>query len=425
MSAILPFRLRPGSAAGIILLASLAGAAIEILVPWYLGPGSADLFSPAGVLARNLAGRFAPPPSLVRAGSDHAVLALHLFLGLVALLCAAFVAATALLLQPRRRLAPAASRALLALQLASACAIHSVVLSMVLAAMLASRLPPHRALAALAAMLGLNTMSIGVLAALALQGGITASDRNATATVLYVMLEQLVVLLTFALGWLASRERRSRQALAAKHAELLATQVLLADTIRESERLRIARDLHDSTGHHLTALKLHLDLARRKAGEQADASLLTAHELSRELLAQVRAVVAAERAEVGVDLRLALERLCAGIPQPAITLRMAAGMPAPAPAVAHALFCCVQEALSNAVRHADAASLVIDIAMRDGQLRAAIEDDGAGRGAAQDGNGLRGMRERLALLGGELEAADLPLRGFGLRITLPNAGAQP
>lgn len=425
MPAILPFRQRPGSAAGIILLASLAGAAIEILVPWYLGPGSADLFSPAGVLARRLAAWYAPAPSLVRAGSDHASVALHIFLGLVALLCAAFVAATALTLQPRRRLAPGAGRGLLALQLASACAIHSVVLSMVLAAMLASHLPPRRALAALAVMLGLNTVSIAALAALALHGGISASDRNATATVLYVLLEQLVVLLTFALGWLASRERRGRQALAAKHAELLATQLLLADTIRESERMRIARDLHDSTGHHLTALKLHLDLARRKAGEQADASLLTAHELSRELLAQVRAVVAAERTAVGVDLRLALERLCAGIPQPVITLRVDPAMQAPAPAVAHALFCCVQEALSNAVRHADAASLVIDIAMRDGQLHAVIEDDGAGRGTAQEGNGLRGMRERLALLGGALHAVDLPRRCFGLRITLPNAGAQP
>ncbi|WP_374586107.1 sensor histidine kinase [Pseudoduganella sp.] len=425
MPAFFPSRLRPGSAAGVIMLASLAGAAIEILVPWYLGPGSADLFSPAGVLARRLAGWFAPPPSLLRAGSEHAVVALHIFLLLAALLCAAFIAATALRLRAGRRLAPGAERAVLALQLGVACALHSVVLSMVLAAMLASQLAPRRALAALAAMLGLNTVSIGVMAVLALQGEVAANDRNATATVLYVLLEQLVVLLTFALGWLASRERRSRQALAAKHAELLATQVLLADTIRESERMRIARDLHDSTGHHLTALNLHLDIARRKAGAQADASLLTAHELSRELLAQVRAVVGAERAAVGVDLRLALERLCAGIPQPAVTLRVADDLPAPAPAVAHAVFCCVQEALSNAVRHADAASVAIDVAVRDGQLQTVIEDDGAGRGTAPEGNGLRGMRERLAMLGGVLEAADLPRRGFGLRIALPHAGAQP
>lgn len=425
MPALLPFRLRPGSAAGVILLASLAGAAIEILVPWYLGPGSADLFSPAGVLARRLAGWFAPPASLLRAGSEHAAVALHIFLLLAALLCAVFVAATALQLQARRRLAPGAERVALALQLGVACALHSVVLSMVLAAMLASHLAPRRALAALAAMLGLNTLAIGVMAALALQGDVAANDRNATATVLYVLLEQLVVLLTFALGWLASRERRSRQALAAKHAELLATQVLLADTIRESERMRIARDLHDSTGHHLTALNLHLDIARRKAGEQADASLLTAHQLSRDLLAQVRTVVASERAAAGVDLRLALQRLCAGIPQPAITLRVAHDLPAAEPAVAHAMFCCVQEAVSNAVRHAQAASLVIDVAVRDGRLHAAIEDDGAGRGTAQEGNGLRGMRERLAMLGGALEAADLPRRGFGLYITLPHAGAQP
>lgn len=417
-------RLRPGSTAGVILFASVAGAAIEILVPWYLGPGSADLFSPAGVLARRLADWFAAPASLLRAGSDHAIVALRLFLLIAVALCAVFVAATAQRLRARR-LGPGVERGLLALQLGVACALHSVVLSMVLAAMLASHLAPRRALKALAAMLGLNTVSIGLLAVLALQGEVAPSDGNAMATVLYVLLEQLVVLLTFALGWLASRERRSRQALAAKHAELLATQLLLADTIREAERMRIARDLHDATGHHLTALNLHLDIARRKAGEQADAALLTAHQLSRDLLAQVRTVVAAERAAVGVDLRLALERLCAGIPQPAITLRVAADLPAPLPAAAHAMFCCVQEAISNAVRHASATSLVIEIAMRDGQLQAWVEDDGSGRGTAQEGNGLRGMRERLAMLGGVLEAADLPRRGFGLRIALPHAGAQP
>lgn len=423
MPAIFPTRLRPGSAAGVTLLASLAGSAIEILVPWLLGPRSADLFSPAGVLARRLAARFEPPASLVSAGNDHAALSLQIFLALAALLCALFVAAMAPRLRARRP-APLADNALLALQLGTVCALHSVVLSMALAAMLASQLPPRRALLALAGMLGLNTLSIAILAVLALQGELATSDSKATATVLYVLLEQLVVLLTFALGWLASRERRARQALGAKHAELLATQVLLADTIRESERMRIARDLHDSTGHHLTALNLHLDLARRKAGGQADPSLLTAHGLSRDLLAQVRSVVAAERAAQGVDLRLALQRLCAGIPQPAITLRVDAELPPPAPAVAHAVFCCVQEALSNAVRHANAASLTIDIGMRAGQLHAVIEDDGCGRGDAAEGNGLRGMRERLAMLGGALQLADLPRRGFGLRIALPLAGAQ-
>lgn len=417
-------RLRPGGAAAIIVPASLAGAAVEIVVPWLLGPGRADLFSIAGVLARRLAGWFAPPASLVRAGNDHAQAALQIFLLLAVLLCAVFVAAAALRMRARR-LPPASDNALLALQLAAVCALHSVVLSMVLAAMLASQLPPRRAFAALAAMLGLNTVTTVALAALALQADLSISDTKITATAMYVLLEQLVVLLTFGLGWLAARERRSRQALAAKHAELLATQALLADTVRDAERMRIARDLHDSTGHHLTALNLHLDLARRKAGTQADASLLTAHGLARDLLAQVRTVVAAERDAPGIDLRRSLERLCAGIPQPEVTLRVAGGLPVLAPVVAHTVFCCVQEALSNAVRHAGATTLAIDIAMRDGRLHAVIEDDGCGRGNVAEGNGLRGMRERLAMLGGTLEAADLPLRGFGLRFALPHAGAQP
>lgn len=64
--------------------------------------------------------------------------------------------------------------------------------------------------------------------------------------------------------WLELRERQARQALAAANAELRGTQALLAESSRTAERLRISRDLHDSMGHHLTALSLQLDLLGRQ-----------------------------------------------------------------------------------------------------------------------------------------------------------------
>lgn len=101
------------------------------------------------------------------------------------------------------------------------------------------------------------------------------------------------MLLAFALGALASQERARRERIAVAHAELQATRHLLRDAAAHAERLRVVRELHDSVGHHLTAMKLHLAM-RRSAG--GSAALRTASSLAQALLAEVRAVVGAERA---------------------------------------------------------------------------------------------------------------------------------
>jgi signal transduction histidine kinase len=192
--------------------------------------------------------------------------------------------------------------------------------------------------------------------------------------------------------------------------------------VRDSERLRIARDLHDSVGHHLTALKLHLDLAVRQSSEPVPASLRTSSELAGALLAEVRTVVSAERGARRIDLRHALATLCAGIPTPRIALLMDDSFAIASPALAHALFRCAQEAISNAVRHAGAATMTIEIARHGDELTMRVADDGRGSRKAGEGNGLRGMRERLALLGGHLQAGDRQPRGYAIQVTLPIAG---
>jgi len=192
--------------------------------------------------------------------------------------------------------------------------------------------------------------------------------------------------------------------------------------MRGAERLRIARDLHDSVGHHLTALNLHLDLALRQSAAPAPASLQTARELSSALLAEVRAVVSTERRDQRIDLRHALTTLCAGIPRPQIQLLMEEDLAIDSAAIAHTLFSCVQETISNAVRHSGAQTLTIQIARRGDELLLLTSDDGAGGGQAPEGNGLRGMRERLAALGGHLRTGDRQPRGFGMEISLPLCG---
>lgn len=105
--------------------------------------------------------------------------------------------------------------------------------------------------------------------------------------------------MAFGVGYLAMTEQRRRVTIAAAHSELLATRHLLMDEAGALERARIARDLHDAIGHHLTAMNLHLDLAKRQSAGKATELLQTAHALAQRLLAEVRKVVSVERAQSG------------------------------------------------------------------------------------------------------------------------------
>jgi two-component system sensor histidine kinase DesK len=250
----------------------------------------------------------------------------------------------------------------------------------------------------------------------------TSNDRRFLYAAFIVGTEAVMQCVIAAVVHIGLRERRGRIALAAANAELRATQALLADTVAASERLRIARDLHDVAGHHLTALKLHLDLATRQAGAQAPTSLATASELASSLLAEVRVLVSTERHERHIDLAGALTTLCAGIPSPRITLNVEPQLTIDSAAVAHAVFCSVQEAISNAMRHSQASSMTITLRRAEpGEVAVEIEDNGRGSKSAE-GNGLRGMRERLAQVGGKLIAANGSAGGFTLSLRLPANG---
>ena len=101
---------------------------------------------------------------------------------------------------------------------------------------------------------------------------------------------------------LATSERAARESLSRANAELHATRSLLAENSRAAERLRISRDLHDTLGHHLTALSLQLDVASRLASGQAAEHIREAHAITKLLLADVRDVVSQMRETGRVDL---------------------------------------------------------------------------------------------------------------------------
>jgi signal transduction histidine kinase len=223
----------------------------------------------------------------------------------------------------------------------------------------------------------------------------------------------------FAIGYLAAAEKRGRAALAIANSELAAMQMLLEDTVRGSERMRIARDLHDVIGHHLTAQSLHLELALHKASGDVVPPVKTAHDMSRNLLHEVRRIVDVEHRIQPINLRQALETLCAGIPRLSIELSFDQSLEIGESAVAHAVFCMAQEAISNAARHSEATKLRVSVFADDGGVVLEVSDNGKGSGRAEYGNGLRDMRERVEGLRGRFQAGDRHEGGFGLHAWMP------
>lgn len=221
--------------------------------------------------------------------------------------------------------------------------------------------------------------------------------------------------LAFAGGLLAATEARARQEVMRLMSALQLTHRALEETSREAERLRIARELHDSVGHRLAALGVHLDLESRRATGESAASLREARDATQQLLGEVRQVVGAIRQEAPVDLKRALAELIGGLTSLHVELVVSPGFALDDAAAAHALWRCAQEALTNVVRHAQATHARVELRRDERGVTLVVRDDGAGATALREGHGLRGMRERLTPLGGTLQVETRP--GVGVQVT--------
>jgi signal transduction histidine kinase len=250
---------------------------------------------------------------------------------------------------------------------------------------------------------------------------LTASHaaRAATQTLAYLGFQLFALLTTLS----TRREAEARAALSRQAAELRATQALLAESSRVAERLRISRELHDLLGHHLTALAVNLEVAGHVSEGKARDHVHTSHAIAKLLLADVREVVSSMRGDAELDLAAALAALVRDIPSPTIHLDVPADLGIDDVARAHAIVRCVQEIVTNAVRHAQARNLWIEVAHDDEGLVVRAHDDGRGSPRLRVGSGLTGMRERLESLGGRLEVDAGPRRGFSLVARLPGGVA--
>ncbi|MFI9803853.1 sensor histidine kinase [Streptomyces sp. NPDC052301] len=198
----------------------------------------------------------------------------------------------------------------------------------------------------------------------------------------------------------------------------------------DEERLRIARELHDVLAHSISVINVQagmgLALIDSDPG-QARAALTTIKAASKEALGEVRQVLDALRAPGAAPRGPApgLDRLPELVEQAAaagLTVDVEGEPPPLPPGGDLAAFRIVQEALTNVVRHSGARYARVGFAYDGGALRLQIDDDGPATGAdaGGSGNGLAGMRERAAALGGTIEAGPRPDGGFRVLAVLPS-----
>jgi signal transduction histidine kinase len=219
------------------------------------------------------------------------------------------------------------------------------------------------------------------------------------------------------------REAAARADLARVNAELQDTRALLAEHSRSAERLRIARDLHDALGHHLTALSLRLDVATRLADERSAADVAQAHAITRLLLAEVRSVVGELRDSGQTDVAEAIRRLTAGVDGLHVHLDVPDRLAIDDGERAHALLRSVQEIVTNTSRHANARNLWLSVRRGPGGIELSARDDGRGAAVITCGHGLTGMRERFAECSGRIEFEARAGQGFSIEGFLPTPEA--
>jgi signal transduction histidine kinase len=202
------------------------------------------------------------------------------------------------------------------------------------------------------------------------------------------------------------------------------------ERVRSRERERLARELHDTVAHHVSAMVIRAQAGRVLAGTDPAAAVEALEGVEEEgarTLEEMRAMVAALRdggagAEMAPPAGVAdLERL---VRAPGSRLRVDLGLDgeldALPPAVDAAVYRIVQESVTNAMRHAvDATEVVVRVTGEPQRVRVTVRDDGARAGRGRDGYGLAGLRERAALLGGELRAGPHSDQGWHVVAELP------
>ena len=247
------------------------------------------------------------------------------------------------------------------------------------------------------------------------------------SAILFCLISVFVFLLVHAL----LSEYRSRQELGIVNQQLRKYALLIEDRAMLQERNRIAREIHDSLGHSLTALVIQLAnavLYLRSNLERAEIFLVEAKKLGSYALRDVRHSVATLRSDPlqGKSLSLAIAELVADLRyRTEIISYCTIDIPHQlSNEITATVYRIVQEALTNTIKHSQALEVKISIQLIANDLEVQIEDNGQGFNPKENttGFGLQGMRERTTALGGKFNLVSTPGMGCQIIATIPLLG---
>ena len=221
---------------------------------------------------------------------------------------------------------------------------------------------------------------------------------------------------------LARAESELREDQGRVNAELVSTRELLRESCKASERRRISRELHDSVGHHLTALCLHLEAALNGPIDQVSAGIQQAQAAARDALEEVRSVVSDLHGGEEIELHSVLRALAEKIPRVRLHLSLPDELRLTDAARANSLLRCVQEITTNTLKHSDAANLWIVVRVNGDAIEIEARDDGHSSRRSEPGFGLNAMRQRFEALGGSVSFESGLDQGFMVRALLPSTG---
>jgi signal transduction histidine kinase len=226
----------------------------------------------------------------------------------------------------------------------------------------------------------------------------------------------------FILGIVLAQEIKQRLELEITNAKLKVFKEIDDISIRNSERIDIARELHDSIGHHLAAISTNLQLANALCKDEAKEPIQDAYDTSKVLMNDIRGIVSALKQDKSLDLYEAITKIIKSIKSPKITFDMDKSLVIQNQKIKHVLFRTVQEIITNAMKYSEAESLFISIKYENNFIILNAKDDGVGCENLKLSNGLSGMTERIEELFGCVEFRTSKNNGFVTNIKIPYGG---
>lgn len=236
------------------------------------------------------------------------------------------------------------------------------------------------------------------------------------STMLYVMLNIFTMVMINATRVAILAREESLQL----NSELLAAQSLLKEATKQSERIRIARNIHDLVGHHLTALTINLQVAMLKSDGEAKRQVEKSYAIAKLLLADVREAVSEIREKSNIELHTALKSLVQSVPRLEVELDLQENLEINDVELADTLVKCVQESITNSLKHSRCSRFKVELCKSGDELVLNMSDNGGEKAEFNPGNGLTGIKERVAAFKGRVEFR-FNQTGFETQIAIPQA----